>query len=442
MSEPAIHVWVDRYGLYKLAGSIADRGSGLSFAYDPAYRGPAISVGMPIASGPFSAHRTATFFHALAPEGDTQLDFLRLLRAGRSEWLPFLMRLGDESSGALVFEVGDKVPGQHEAYEPVGDDYFEELARDPSGTTMGTLESTRVSVAGAMRKVGLYREGENGAWYYARGGAPTTHIVKAPNERLFPLETVNEAICLTVARLCGIETEEFELIPAQAATLLAARRFDRPTPTEAILVDGMARPRRLHQEDLCQLGDTTIKYEPSGAHYLSFAARLVRGACENSFGEAMGLLCHVFLDYLLGNCDNHLKNFSVLYDEEMREPLLTPAYDILDTTVYARVATEMGVPLSFDRTITGVTYEDVRGAIRHAGFPERIALGEFEAVRDDALRCFPEACDIVASQGFAREVDRLAGPMGDGLKARASFSYNESSRRYVDERGLGARERK
>lgn len=437
MTEPCVRVWVDRYGSYELAGTIEMRNAGLSFAYDPSFRGPAISAGMPLQKEPFSPHRTETFFHALAPEGDTQLDFLRLMRAKRSEWLPFLQRLGDESSGALVFNLSDDAPGASEKYSPVDKDYIEDLARDPALATMETLSSTRVSVAGAMRKVGLYRGSKDQPWYRTSGAAPTTHIVKMPNEYLFPLETINEAICLTVARLCDLETEEFELIPTESATILAARRFDRPLPEDPILVGGMARPRRLHQEDLCQLGDTSIKYEPSGAHYLSFASRLVRSSCANAFGEAMGFLCHVYIDYLLGNCDNHLKNFSVLYDKTMRTAQLSPAYDILDTTIYARVASEMGVPLSFNRSIVGVSHGDLVRAILHAGFPEKLALGEFETVRDDALRHFPEACDIIASQGFAREVERLAAPMGEGLKARASFSFSEHNRRYLDTRGLG-----
>lgn len=114
MTEPCVRVWVDRYGSYELAGTIEMRNAGLSFAYDPSFRGPAISAGMPLQKEPFSPHRTETFFHALAPEGDTQLDFLRLMRAKRSEWLPFLQRLGDESSGALVFNLSDDAPGASE----------------------------------------------------------------------------------------------------------------------------------------------------------------------------------------------------------------------------------------------------------------------------------------------------------------------------------------
>lgn len=439
MNAGQICVWFDHYGRYDLVGTIEDRGSGLSFAYHPDYQGPAISAGMPLSKDPFSSHRTETFFHALAPEGDTQLDFLRLLHAGRSDWLPFLQRLSDESSGALIFSLNGETPGQSESYKRLDNDYFERLARDPGHISIETLDSSRVSVAGAMRKVGLYQSETGGTWYQTKGAAPTTHIVKAPNERFFPLETINEAICLTIAKLCDIETEEFELIKTESATLLAARRFDRTLPSKPILVDGLARPRRLHQEDLCQLGDTPIKYEPSGAHYLSYATRLVRDACTNAFGESMGLLCLVLLDYLLGNCDNHLKNFAVLYGKDMRHAALSPAYDILDTTIYARVTTEMGISLSPSRSIVDVTRDDLVQAIRRAGFPEKLALGEFESLKDDALRSFPKACELVAARGFAEEVEHLAGPMEQGLKARANFTYSEQNRLYLDARDLGAR---
>ena len=240
-----------------------------------------------------------------------------------------------------------------------------------------------------MRKVGLYRDSDTGAWYSTRGAAPTTHIVKVPNEALFPFETINEAICLTVARLSGIETEEFELIPTEHATLLAARRFDRPIPDEPIMVKGVARPLRLHQEDLCQLGDTSIKYEPSGAHYLSFATHLIRGACANAFGESMGLLCHVFLDYLLGNCDNHHKTSQCTIGT-CNQPCSHPHTTSLIRQSMPACHPKWVFPLSFDRPIVGVTKDDVVRAIRHAGFPEKLALGEFECIRDDALRNFPK----------------------------------------------------
>lgn len=121
---------------------------------------------------------------------------------------------------------------------------------------------------------------------------------------------------------------------------------------------------------------------------------------------------------------------------------MSPAYDVLDTTVYGRLSTEMGVPLSFDRLVTDVTRSDVTDAIRHAGYPENLAWAEFEILADDAVCAFPKACELVAQMGFADEVERLEGPMGQGLMDRASFSFTEGRRVSVDGQYQGKGEHK
>lgn len=42
----------------------------------------------------------------------------------------------------------------------------------------------------------------------------------------------------------------------------------------------------------------------------------------------------VVMNYLLKNGDGHLKNFGILYDEELENIYYAPAYDIVNTTVY------------------------------------------------------------------------------------------------------------
>lgn len=85
--------------------------------------------------------------------------------------------------------------------------------------------------------------------------------------------------------------------------------------------------------------------------------------------------------------------------------------------------------------------DDLTEAIRHAGFPERLALGEFESIRDDALHALPRAFDLVGATGYAEEVERLAPPMEKGLRNRANFSYTEVSA-YVDAKAVGTGIRK
>ena len=39
-------------------------------------------------------------------------------------------------------------------------------------------------------------------------------------------------------------------------------------------------------------------------------------------------------NYLIGNTDNHIKNLSLLYSEDLKSIRLAPAYDIVSTVIY------------------------------------------------------------------------------------------------------------
>lgn len=425
-----IHVWRDAYGAYEHVGLIEAIEDHARFRYDVDYRGPAISVRLPVRDELFSERDTEVFFSALVPEGQTRIDFLDALRAGRSEYSPLLGRLNNESSGGLVFSTADEEPGPRRAYTHLDLSILERLARTPEPVAMDIVGKTRLSLAGAMAKVGLYRDPITGAWFLPEGTASSTHIVKAGNHQLFPQEILNEALCLELARLCDLPVEEFELVGTDAGPLLAVRRFDRPIPNDPLEVGGHQLPLRLHQEDLCQAGGTKLKYEPTGANYLRFATSVASHSCSNRFGNAMMVFYYTAFSYLVGNCDNHLKNISLLYRADWTDREAAPLYDVLDTTVYGKLKDTMGISLSPNRSIFGVTREDLKASVANAGLPTDIALREFSSLADEAIEKFDEAVENVMEMGFP-EVERLAGIMQRGMRLRASFSFDESSRETI-----------
>ena len=61
-------------------------------------------------------------------------------------------------------------------------------------------------------------------------------------------------------------------------------------------------------------------------------------------------------DYLVGNCDNHLKNLSVLH--EGGHVRLALAYDVVRTTFFERFSREMGRRLGSTRSIDDVRPSD------------------------------------------------------------------------------------
>lgn len=413
----AISVWREYRGSLELVGAIAPQGGDICFTYDASYKGQAISLSLPVGKGSFSAKETASFFSAIIPEGQAREEFARMFHAEREEFVPYLEHLRDESIGALLFSPDDDAPGGSPFYERVDAGFFDEFSARPLETAVAVMGQTRLSLSGAMAKVGLYQSVE-GTWYYPVGGAPSTHIVKAADGARYPLETVNEALCLGVARRCGFPASECDLIGAASGEpLLAVRRFDRVFNDDVRLIGDLPAPARLHQEDFHQASAAPYKYEPTDGSYLSLLASTARRGCVNSFGEASLAVEYTLFDYLVGNCDNHLKNYALLYDETWHACEMAPLYDVVSTVSYPGLYLEMGVSFGGSRRIDDVSHSLVEDAALRCGVP---ADTVFSALSDLAGRipgAIEEEADCLTSKGFG-QVRGLVKPLVEGVERR------------------------
>ncbi|MEI6973035.1 MAG: HipA domain-containing protein [bacterium] len=171
----------------------------------------------------------------------------------------------------------------------------------------------RMSISGVQPKLSMSRQGSR-LVPVATGGQ---FILKPQTER-FPLLPQNENLCMNIAGLLGIDTPPhglFDLHDGSPAYLI--RRFDR-TP------DG----KKLRCEDFAQILGEDDKYTGSmeriGKKIRELSA--VPGLDVQLFFE------RVLMNFLLGNGDAHLKNFSMLEsaDGGLR---LSPAYDIVCSKV-------------------------------------------------------------------------------------------------------------
>lgn len=416
----SLSVWREYHGDFELVGSIGSPSGAIEFIYDSSYEGQPISAALPVQRAPYSESETARFFGALIPEGTARMEFAQMLHVEKEEFAPFLERLNDESIGALLFATGESAPCRTVAYEPVESGFLETFAKRPLETAVAVMGKTRLSLSGAMAKVGLYRDAATGRWFYPMGSASSTHIVKAADGVRFPRETINEALCLGAARRCGLPAASCSLIDCGGdEPLLAVERFDRVIVDDAPDIGGLSMPYRLHQEDFCQAASVSLKYEPTDGRYLSLLANTAHHHCANAFGEKSLLLEYTFFHYLIGNCDNHLKNYSLLYDAEWRTREVAPLYDVVSTVLYPEIYLEMGVSFGGDRRIDHVTRDAIEKAAASCGIPSRFAMSSF----DDLARTIPgaleEEADALARQGFpaAREV---FSSIIEGVDRRAS----------------------
>jgi serine/threonine-protein kinase HipA len=96
----------------------------------------------------------------------------------------------------------------------------------------------------------------------------------------------------------------------------------------------MEMPIRLHQEDFCQaLGlPLFLKYEPTDGHYASLIAHTLDEVSADPIADKIEFFRRLIFDYYIGNCDNHLKNRSILWTPDLQSCRLAPLYDLTSIT--------------------------------------------------------------------------------------------------------------
>ncbi|HLO64043.1 MAG TPA: type II toxin-antitoxin system HipA family toxin [Azonexus sp.] len=188
------------------------------------------------------------------------------------------------------------------------------------------------------------------------------YIVKTGRPDL-PGLAINEYLCLSAARRCGLHVPEIEL--SADGNVLAIRRFDR-----------MADGGELAVEDFCSLQGLGPESKYAGS-LENMAARLKDYVAPEQFHDnAIRLFKLLLLNYAIRNADAHLKNFALLYSAP-DDAVLAPVYDILTVTAYGEYA----------RNIPGLTLEGKKvwacGKSLHKFATQRLNLSA--QVRAEAL---------------------------------------------------------
>jgi serine/threonine-protein kinase HipA len=129
----------------------------------------------------------------------------------------------------------------------------------------------------------------------------------------------NEDFTMRLAALAGIEVPKHGLIYGRDKVLTYfIRRFDRK-----------GHKGKIHVEDFAQLAKQTreTKYRSS----MERVAELIETYCSFPAIEKVKLFRLTLFSFLIGNEDMHLKNFSIIRQENIIT--LSPAYDLLNTTI-------------------------------------------------------------------------------------------------------------
>jgi len=244
------------------------------------------------------------FFQHLGPEGWLRQQQAHVAHIQEQDDFGLLLRFGADCIGAV------SVSGQHDGAEftPVHN-----VTASPGRT-----------ISGVQRKLLVVKEGDHFSPAAETGPAP--YIAKFNSERLDSLVR-NEALSLRwSAALLGadeINTFRQSHIAKIDEFALVVTRFDRTPAGE-----------KLRLEDFAQILVKSRGADFNGKYHAAYedVAGAVRKYSVRPEIDLLKFFRRLIVFVLVGNCDAHLKNFSLL--ETPQGLRLSPAYDILNTALY------------------------------------------------------------------------------------------------------------
>lgn len=355
------------------------------FSYAPSYledpQALRLSRSLPLRMDPFPETDYRPYFEGLLAEGDARRALVSELEVAEDDYLALLSACGRDCIGDVMVSgerlaKGIRLDG---SYHPISSNDFRQLfLKDLSIASENA--SSRLSLAGTQHKTGLAHEPEGDladGWLRPHGIAATTHILKTSDLRDIP---EIEFLCMSAAAACGIRCARVRLLD-EGRPVLVVQRFDRV----AQLVDGRLHVERLHQEDLAQAFSVTpaSKYAELSGGTVRSIARMIRRESTRPVADLSHIAQMLVFSYVVGNCDNHLKNYSLVYGEESggrAATSLAPLYDVVCTTRYPRFSRNMGMAIGGVRDIDAIGPENLTGLARELGLAPRVFKGLIEPI--------------------------------------------------------------
>ncbi|MGN0437534.1 MAG: HipA domain-containing protein [Lachnospiraceae bacterium] len=407
-------VWIEIEGEQTYVGDICGEGVEDSrFSYAKEYymdgKHRPISIHLPFSDVVFSPETTRIFFEGLLPERYTRRCVAGWMHTDENDYLTLLSGLGKECLGAIRI-IEENQTETEPLYKKLTVDEVKQLAREGATEAAELVTKAHLSLTGASGKVGLYYDEALNDWYLPCGSAPSTHIVKQSHVRLDGIVT-NEQLCLMTAKNMGIEVPDSFVVNVgngqDEDVLFATRRYDRIQKENAKKVNGFTIPYRLHQEDFSQaMGISSInKYERNHAGYLKKMFEILRKYSSDPIADQLKLWDICVFHYLIGNTDNHIKNVSLLYGEDLQSIRLAPAYDIISTVIYESSTRDMAFSIGQEYDIDKITRDSFRQEARNIGLGERMAMKHFDQLTDSFSDSLEIACEQLMQEGFIKAED-------------------------------------
>jgi len=247
-------------------------------------------------------------------------------------------------------------------------------------------QENKFSLAGVQMKFSMKEK--DSRYHLTNNNELGDWIIKTPStkHKNVPL---NEYTAMSLASLAGIEIPEIKLIELNKIDNLppinlpneelafAIKRFDRESNT------------RIHMEDFAQV---LVKYpheKYNSANYEQLG-KIIYDYSGDGLADTQQLARRLLVNILLANGDAHLKNWSLLYQDQIT-PRLSPAYDIVTTSVYMNGEIKYALNLGKTKEWYSVTTSNFKSWTEKAGIPWRAIKPHLDDTMEKARSLWPDA---------------------------------------------------
>ena len=189
--------------------------------------------------------------------------------------------------------------------------------------------ASKMSIQGVQPKLSARLNIKEGKFEIVDKGGK--YILK-PQHHLYPQMPENEDLTMRLADEIGLEIPLHGLIWSKDSTLTYfIKRFDRKGQNDKVPVEDFAQLAGLSR-------DTKYNYS------MEKVVDVINKYCTFPSIEKLKLFKLVIFNYLIGNEDMHLKNFSIITEDG--KVTLSPCYDLVNSTIeYKKQDEEIALPL-------------------------------------------------------------------------------------------------
>lgn len=314
----------------------------------------------------------------LLPEGALREFIAHALKVHIHNEFQILSYLGEDLPGALIATAME--PDEIPAY------VLTAHGKAKAVTFKNHNKENRFSLAGVQMKFSMKEK--DGRYNLKKESDLGDWIIKTPStqHKHVPL---NEYTAMSLAAIADIDIPEIKLVELNKLDNLPPINLPNEEFAFAIKRFDRAGNTRIHMEDFAQV---LVKYpeEKYGTANYEQIGKILYDYSGDGIADAQQFARRLLVNILLANGDAHLKNWSLLYQDQVT-PRLSPAYDIVTTCVYMNDEREFALNLAKNKEWLKVDFSHFEQWADKSGVPWRAIKPHLDDSMEKARRHWPEA---------------------------------------------------